>query len=184
MNSKVKFYLILGAIAIAIILFHMAIFASVNNRVVSYEEQIYESQSSLQTQEKRRVDLLYNMVDAIESYNNYEQSTLIQIVEARKNVAAGNIENAETLITAMVEAYPELKSSENYRQYMLELANTENLIQNYRENYNNQVKAYNNYTRSFPAKIFLNLMGYERVDFEYLTFNVSPDAPTNLFHNT
>jgi len=184
MNTKTKFYLILGAIAIAIILFNMAIFASANNRVVNYEEQIYESQSSLQTQEKRRVDLLYNMVDAIENYNNYEQSTLLQIVEVRKSVDNGDIESAETLITAMVEAYPELKSSENYRQYMLELANTENLIQNYRENYNNQVKGYNNYIRSFPAKLLLGIMGYEKVDFEYLTFNVSPDAPTNLFHNT
>lgn len=177
---KKSTWIILG-IVVAVILLIVGSFASVHNRVVMLEEQIYESQSAVNTQEKRRVDLIYNLVDTVESYNKHEKDTLMGVVEARKSVANGDIVGAETMITAMVEAYPELKSNENYKELMKELSTTENLIANYRENLNIQIKSYNKMYRQFPNNVFLGIMGYEKIEVDYLKFDVSEDAPQNLF---
>lgn len=84
-------------------------------------------------------------------------------------------------ITAVSEAYPELKSNENYKQLMNELSITENMIAEYRSNFNKQVKQYNRYVRKFPTSIFLNMTGYEKQSYSYLEYDVSEDAPQDLF---
>ena len=86
-----------------------------------------------------------------------------------------------TAITAVAEAYPELKSNENYKELMNELSMTENLIAEYRSNYNKQIKEYNRYVRKFPTRNFLNALGYEIQEYKYLEYNAPVDAPRNLF---
>lgn len=67
---------------------------------------------------------------------------------------------------------------------MNELATTENLIANYRENYNKQVKTYNAYVRKFPQRIFLDYLCYEVQDFHLLDFGDDlQDAPQDLFED-
>ena len=86
-----------------------------------------------------------------------------------------------TSITAVSEAYPELKSNENYKELMNELSITENLIAEYRSNYNKQVKEYNRYIRKFPTRVFLDVLGYEIQNYTYLDYDAPVDAPQNLF---
>ena len=81
----------------------------------------------------------------------------------------------------VVEKYPELKASELYKNLQIELSTTENMIKDYREDYNKQVKSYIKKTRSFPTNIILNMMGYDVKEFKYTEFSASEDAPTNLF---
>lgn len=95
--------------------------------------------------------------------------------------STGDIENVTTAITAVSEAYPELKSNENYKELMNELSITENLIAEYRSNYNKQIKEYNRYVKKFPTRIFLNMLGYERQNYPYLDYEAPVDAPQNLF---
>ena len=57
----------------------------------------------------------------------------------------------------------------------------ENLIAEYRSNFNKQVKEYNRYVRQFPARLFLNILGYEMQTYDYLDYNAPVDAPQNLF---
>lgn len=96
----------------------------------------------------------------------------------------GDIEDVNTLISAVTEAYPDLKSNENYKQLMTELSLTENLIAEYRGNYNVQVKEFNRYTKKFPSKQILSLFGYEpEEEYKYLDFNAPSDAPQNLFED-
>lgn len=64
---------------------------------------------------------------------------------------------------------------------MLEMSTTENMIANYRENYNDQVKTYNKYIRKFPNNIISSILGYEKIDVDYLNYEVSENAPTNLW---
>lgn len=64
---------------------------------------------------------------------------------------------------------------------MNELAITENLIAEYRSNYNKQVKEYNRYIRKFPTRWFLDILGYEVLQFDYLGYNAPVDAPQHLF---
>ena len=134
---------------------------------------------TLKCRKKRRVDLVYNLADCVKQYDRHEAETLTAIVEGRGK--ATSIENVTTAITAVTEAYPELKSNENYKELMNELSITENLIAEYRENYNRQIKEYNRYVRKFPTRFFLNVLGYETQQYQYLDYGAPVDAPQNLF---
>ena len=173
--------LIIIGIVLSVILMIIITFATTNNRVVGLEEQIKESDSAIKIQEKRRVDLIINLVDTVKSYNKYEQETLTNIIQARTNALNGKVEEAEKLLNVVVEKYPELKSNENYKQVMTEMSITENLIAEYRNNYNEQVKGYNKFVKRFPNNIILGMMGYDKIDYEYLDYNTTADAPTNLW---
>lgn len=168
-------------IFLGIILMGTGMFIEKNNTAINLEEQIKESKSSINIQEKRREDLICNLVDTVENYNKYEQETMSKIIEARNKANNGQLEEAEVLISAVSEQYPELKSNENYKTLMTELALTENLIAQHRNNYNIQVKQYNKHIKVFPNNMILKLMGYEKLDNTYLEYETSEDAPKNLF---
>lgn len=176
-NLKVILISIISVICVII----LGIFAinGVQNKAINLEEQIKTASSDIKVQEKRRIDLVYNLADCVKQYDKHEAETLQAIVEGRSKDS--NIENVNTLISAVTEAYPELKSNDNYKELMNELSVTENLIANYRSNYNTQVRAYNRCVRKFPNKQFLSMLGYEQVDYDYLNYDVSSDAPQNLF---
>lgn len=182
MNNKKwwKLPLIIGVGIIAVIIACVVTIQSVQDKTFALEEQVKLAESDVKVQEKRRVDLVYNLVDCVKQYDKHEADTLKAIVDGRSG-SAGNMENVATAITAVSEAYPELKSNENYKQLMNELAMTENLIAEYRSNYNKQIKEYNRHVRKFTSRIFLDLLGYERIDFQYLDYGASSDAPQNLF---
>ena len=149
--------LIIIGIVVAVVLMIVGIFSTTNNRAISLEEQILAADSDIQVQEKRRTDLIYSDVD---------------------------IDEVTTQISVVAEAYPELKSSDNYKELMNELAITENKIAEYRSTYNNQIRAYNKYVRKFPHKQILSLMGYETVKYKYLQYSEDDKKPvTNLFRD-
>ena len=175
-----KSLIILG-IAAGLMIMIIGMFVGANNTAIHLEEQIKESKSAINIQEKRREYLIYNLVDTVESYNKYEQDTMTKIVEARAKASSGQVEEAQVLINAVAEKYPELKSNENYKTLMTELSVTENLIAQHRNNYNVQVKQYNKHVRTFPNSMILNIMGYEKLDNDYLEYDASEDAPRNLF---
>lgn len=176
-NWKTCAIVVVGIIFVAV----MCVFGvqSSRNKAIVLEEAIETSMSDIKVQEKRRIDLLPNLVDTIKQYDKHEAETLQAIVDGRGS--AGDIENVSTAITAVAEAYPELKSNENYKQLMTELATTENMIAQYRESYNKQVGTYNRYVKGFPARIFLSWTGYEVLDYQRLDYQAPVDAPTNLF---
>ena len=176
-NWKLPVIIVAGVLAV-ILLCVFAVQGS-QNKAFALEEQVNTAQSDIKVQEKRRVDLVYNLADCVKQYDKHEAETLAAIAEGRGS--SGDIENVTTAITAVSEAYPELKSNENYKQLMNELAMTENLIAEYRSNYNKQIKEYNRYVRKFPTRMFLSMLGYETHDYKYLDYNAPVDAPQNLF---
>lgn len=178
-NTKIT--LIMIAIIITTILLGIFVFQGVQNKAISLEEQIYTAQSDIDIQQKRRADLIPNLVDCIKEYDKHEYQTLMDVVNARGTDSDKSVTEIQTMINAVAEAYPELKSNENYKELMNELAATENLIANYRNNYNKWIKSYNQYVRKFPNKQILNVLGYEVMSYTYLEYNASADAPTNLF---
>lgn len=177
--NKWKLVLIILAGILAVILLCVFGVQGAQNTAFSLEEQVNTAQSDIKVQEKRRVDLVYNLADCVKQYDKHEAETLTAIVQGRGS--AGDIENVTTAITAVAEAYPELKSNENYKELMNELSMTENLIAEHRSNYNKQIKEYNRYIRKFPTRLFLNILGYEAQDYNYLDYNAPVDAPQNLF---
>ena len=151
----------------------------VQNKAIGLEEQILTASSDIEVQEKRRVDLVYNLVDTVKQYDKHEAETLKEIVEARGG--KGDISDVNTVLSAVTEAYPDLKSNENYKQLMTELTVTENMMVDYRTNYNLQIKAYNRYVRKFPNRFILDLLGYDTISYNYLEYNAPSTAPQNLF---
>lgn len=179
MKKNWKLCLIILAGILSIILLCVFGVQSSQNKAFSLEEQVNTASSDIKVQEKRRVDLVYNLADCVKQYDKHEADTLTAIVDGRGS--SGDIENVTTAINAVSEAYPELKSNENYKELMNELSMTENLIAEYRSNYNKQIKEYNRYVRKFPTRIFLNMLGYEVQEYTYLDYDAPVDAPQNLF---
>lgn len=177
--KNIKLVAIIIAALLAIGLFAIFSIQGYQNKAFILEEQVETALSDIDVQEKRRVDLVYNLVDCVKQYDKHEAETLQNIVEGRSS--SGSIENVQTVISAVSEAYPDLKSNENYKELMNELSVTENLIAEYRSNFNAQVKEYNRYVRQFPTRVFLNLLGYEERNFTYLDYEAPSDAPQNLF---
>lgn len=178
-NTSWKVWLIVLAGIVSVVLLCTMWIQSAQNKAFALEEQVNTASSDIKVQEKRRVDLLYNLVDCVKQYDKHEADTLAAIVDGRGST--GDIENVTTAITAVTEAYPELKSNENYKELMNELSMTENLIAEYRSNYNKQIKEYNRYVRKFPTRMFLGFLGYETQEYTYLDYNAPVDAPQNLF---
>jgi len=173
-------WIIVGIVA-AFVLLIAGIFVTTNNRAISLEEQVLTADSDVQTQEKRRTDLICNLADCVKEYDKHEADTLLAVVDARNNGGV-DIENVTTSIAAVAEQYPELKSNENYKELMNELSTTENLIAQYRQSYNNEVRAYKKYVRKFPHKQILGMMGYEVINYSYLEYSTEDRQPvSNLF---
>lgn len=177
-NLKLGLIAVVGVIAIILLI----VFGinGVQNKAIGLEEQILTADSDIKIQEKRRVDLIYNLVDVVKQYDKHEYNTLKDVVDARSKDDT-TISEVTTMINATAEAYPELKSNDNYKELMNELSITENMIAEHRSNYNKQIKSYNRYVRKFPNKQYLSMLGYEVITYTYLDFNAPVDAPTNLF---
>lgn len=170
--------IILGSV-LAVILMCVTGVQWSQNRAISLEEAVYTAESDIKVQEKRRVDLVYNLSDCVKQYDEHESETLTGLADGMSK--GNNVEDISTAIAAVTYAYPELKSNENYKQLMNELSITENMIAQYRENYNKSVTSYNRYVKKFPARIFLNWTGYKVLEFERLDYQALVDAPQNLF---
>lgn len=179
MKNGWKLPVIIGAAIVAFILMIVFGVQSAQNKAISLEESVYTAQSDIKVQEKRRIDLVYNLADCVKQYDKHESATLTQLADSMSKGAEVN--DVQTSIAAVAYDYPELQSNQNYQQFMTELATTENLIAQYRENYNKSVTAYNRYVKKFPTRIFLDITGYENAGFERLNYDVSESAPQNLF---
>jgi LemA protein len=70
--GKNKVALIIAGIAVAAVVLIAVVFITTNNRAISLEEQILSADSDIQVQEKRRTDLIYNLVDCVKKYDKYE----------------------------------------------------------------------------------------------------------------
>lgn len=176
-----KLILIIAAVVVAVVLMFVFAFQGVQNKAIGLEEQITTAQSEIKIQEKRRADLIPNLVDCVKAYDEHEYNTLMAVIKARGSGSDDVATEVMTSVNVVAEQYPALKSNENYKQLMTELATTENLIANTRSNYNTWVSKYNGYVKRFPNRSILSMLGYDVQTFEKLDYNVSSDAPTNLF---
>lgn len=176
-NWKIIGIVCVGVIAVIL----MGVFGvqSSQNKAIGLEQAVETAMSDIKVQEMARISKLPNLVDAVKHYDIHEAETLQDIVDGRGD--AGDIENVTTAISAIAEAYPELKSSENYQTLMKEISIIENLLVQYRTNYNKQVATYNRFVKGFPSRHFLSWTGYEPVVYQMLDYGAPVDAPTNLF---
>lgn len=175
-----KILLIIGVVA-ALVLIVICINQGVQNGAIGLEEQIENTSGNIRVEEKRRFDLIPNLIECVKAYDEHEYKTLTDVVAARSKNGT-SADEIKTMIAAVAEAYPDLKSQKNYQDLMNELAITENKIAEMRKFYNKKVTEYKRYIRQFPNKQILDMMGYEFKDYERLEFtNTSVDAPAVKF---
>lgn len=177
--KNIKMILISAVGVIAIMAMCFLGVQSFRNKAITLEEAVETAKSDIEIQEKKRIDLVYNLVDCIKDYNQHEAEVLQNLADSRKKDE--DIENVTASIKVIAEAYPALKSDEQYKTLMLELTTLENEISQHRTAYNKAVERYNRYTRKFLQEIFLDWTGYEKKEYERLEYNTPSDAPLNLF---
>ncbi|MDR2529436.1 MAG: LemA family protein [Synergistaceae bacterium] len=147
------------------------------NGLARGRNQAVEAWSDVDTQLKRRYDLIPNLVETVRGYAKHESSTLERVVTAR-NAAMGQNGGpehhaaAETILTrslrsvfALSEAYPDLKANQNFVELQRELTDTEDKIQASRRFYNSVALPFNNRVETFPSVLIANLFGFRKFSF-------------------
>lgn len=171
------------AAVLAFVLMLVFAFQGSGNKAISYEESVESAKADVDTQLQRRYNVLSELAECVKQYDKHEYETLTDVIDSRgANLTDAEADEVVAQINAVAEAYPELKSNENYKQFMTEIATTENLIAQYKQAYNTAIKSYKRYVRKFPARIFLNLIGYEVQDYEYYQTDKADDEPMVLFN--
>lgn len=162
---------IIGIIVFSLLILFFGYQVSVGNTAARMEEQINESYSGIEIQQKHRNDSVTQLVQVIENFTNHEQEVVDSVTEARTALQNGDVAEAMRNLNIVVENYPEIKSETVYSDLMKEISSCENLIAAYRDNYNQQVKEYKKYIKVFPHKQILSIQGYEPIEVDYLTFD-------------
>jgi LemA protein len=142
------------------------------NSLISLKNQVLNGWKQIDVQLKRRHDLIPNLVETVKGVMKFEQQTLTQVIEARNRaISAQGVadkatqENALTgalrQLFALVENYPNLKSSENVSKLQEELSSTENRIGFARQFYNDVATKFNISQQTFPTNIIAGMFGFK-----------------------
>lgn len=143
------------------------------NPIQTLDERVNQAKGQIETQLQRRADLVPNLVETVKGVAAQETTVFTNIANARArlsgavqsgdvgDMAAANAELTQGLgrLLAIVENYPQLRSSESFRQLQDQLEGTENRIAVARTDYNTSVGEYNAYIRRFPYNITAKVFG-------------------------
>jgi LemA protein len=155
----------------------------VYNRLVLLRNRFKNAFAQIEVQLKRRHDLIPNLVETAKAYLAHERDTLESVISARNQAVAGlkaasgqpgdeqrmaqlgsaegALTNAMGRLNVTMEAYPDLKASQNMQQLSEELTSTENKVAFARQAYNDAVMEYNTYKQSFPPVFFAANFGHK-----------------------
>jgi LemA protein len=175
------------AIVVVVIIILGAMIIGTYNSLVSKDVSVQTQWGKVQSAYQRRLDLIPNLVSTVKGSADFEKTTQTQIATLRSQVnGAKNPDDMKAVdtgtsslirnINVQVEAYPDLKSTENFRALQDELAGTENRIKWERDEYNNQVKNYQTATRTFPGNVFAGMFGF--LSDKYTFFEATENAQT------
>ena len=165
-------YVVLGVIAL-VLLFSIGTY----NALVRLRQHVRESWSAIDTELKRRYDLIPNLVETVKGYAAHEKETLDAVIQARTRAVASTgspgqqaadeapLVQALGRLFAVAEAYPELKANQNFLELQRELGNTEDRIQASRRFYNANVRELNTRIEVFPSNLIASTFRFQREEF-------------------
>jgi LemA protein len=160
------------AIAAGLVLVAVIGFLLSYNRFVSQKQYIANAWSNVDTELRRRYDLIPNLVETVKGYATHERETLQAVTEARTRAFANHgtageqAEDENVLVDALkhllavAEAYPDLKASDHFLELQRSLVSTEDRIQAARRFFNNNVRDYNRRVQSIPSMIVARMFGF------------------------
>jgi len=178
-----KSWIIIGGLILLGIILLVSIPGSYN-KLVSSEENVNKKWADVQGAYQRRADLIPNLVSTVKGYADFEQETLIKVIEQRAAATKPTINvdpnklDANTLaqfqktqdelgsalgrLMVVVEKYPDLKANQNFLQLQAQLEGTENRINVERRNFNEAVQLFNSQLRRFPTNILAGIFGFDK----------------------
>lgn len=177
------FLIIIAVIVVAIVF--------VYNSLIRSRNRVEEAWSDIEVQLKRRYDLIPNLVETVKGYAAQESGVLQKVTEAR-NMAmnAGSMQEKlqdENMLSgalkslfAVSEAYPDLKSNQNFMQMQADLTDTEDKIQAARRFYNGTVRDYNTKLQVFPTNLFASLLSFTVKPFFDIDEKGAEGQPVNV----
>jgi len=154
------------------------------NGLVAIRNHIRDAWANIDTELKRRYDLIPNLVETAKGYAKHESETLEKVIALRNQCQQNTGSPAQQATTekllvsslnglfALAENYPDLKANSNFQALQTELVNTEDRIQAARRFYNGNIREYRNKTQSFPSNIVANMFGFPPEAEEF--FEVDP----------
>ncbi|MFH1387378.1 MAG: LemA family protein [bacterium] len=162
------------------------------NGLVGKDQMVKQSWAQVESQLQRRYDLIPNLVETVKGYATHERELLENITKARsawagaqsgeqKVAAANQVEGFLGRLMVVMENYPQLKASENFRALQDELAGTENRVAVARMRYNDSVQEYNMMARSFPTTMFVNMFGFSKEKAFFESVKEAKEAPKVKF---
>ena len=154
------------------------------NTLVALRNHIRDAWSNIDTELKRRYDLIPNLVSTVKGYAAHEKEIFERITELRSRCLANQgapheqavdenqLVGALKKLLAVVENYPQLKADQHFLELQQELVNTEDRIQASRRFFNGNVRDYRNKCETFPSSLIAGMFGFEPRDY----FSVSPSV--------
>jgi len=164
--------LVLLAIIVAVVFYVITLY----NRLVKHKNLVEEGWSGIETQLKRRANLIPNLVETVKGYASHEKDTLEDVVRLRNQTVAitdvaerGEVEGQLTAalgrLFALAEAYPDLKANENFQELQAALSETEDQIQLARRYYNGTVRDMNILVEAFPSNLVARQFAFVKAKF-------------------
>ncbi len=177
-------------IVVAVVLIVLVLLGASYNRFVRQRTLIDNSWSNIDTELKRRYDLIPNLVETVKGYAAHEASTLEAVTQARTQAMANNgspdeqarsennlVGSLKSLL-AVSEAYPDLKASTSFLDLQRQLVGTEDRIQAARRFYNNNVRDYNQRVQSVPTNLIAGVFGFHTREYFEVDEAVVGAAPS------
>lgn len=152
------------------------------NGLVALRNHIRDAWANIDTELKRRYELVPNLVAAVKGYAAHEKDVFERITQLRAQCMANHgsptqqaadekqLVGALQKLMLVVENYPQVKADRNFLELQKELVNTEDRIQAARRFFNGNVRDYRNKCETFPSSVIAGMFGFEREDY----FNVDP----------
>lgn len=181
-HRRVVVAIVVGAVVVGLVLFLVLAY----NGLVRARNRVDNAWSQIEVQQKRRYDLIPNLVETVKGYAAHERETLEAVTNARANAISaqqgGSVREqaqAENVLSgalkslfALAEAYPDLKANQNFLNLQEELTSTEDRIAYARQFFNDSVLSYNNAIQTFPRNLLASMFRFEKREF----FDAEPEA--------
>lgn len=160
------------AIAVILVVLIIGMFIGNYNKLVKSKIKVEESESGIDVALTKRYDMLTKQLDVVKGYAKHEETVLIEVIKMRGGMTveekaqyADQLTAAQNKINLVAEAYPELKSAENFKTLQYAIADVEEHLQAARRAYNANVSFYNKLIMAFPSNIFAKMFKFEKAAF-------------------
>lgn len=149
------------------------------NGLIKGDQNVKKVWANVETNYQRRTDLYNSVIKTIEGSANFEKSTLKEVLDARARAtsinvdindpasleryqqAQGSLQSAFGRLLAVVENYPDLKTTKAFQDFQTQIEGTENRINVARQDYNKSVEGYNLKVKRFPNNLLAGIFGFK-----------------------